>query len=186
MLLTRGLRLLGAFDKPGATPSASLVELRRRRAVILLQKGFNKACVEDWNSAMICHDFFMTAQWGVAQLSPALKCTAADIAEGELLIASRPIELIRPGDPDWQYHADMAFLEEVLTRRLLQRCMDCDAQCVEEVFTLFDGQAQGKLSSKEKELSEEADRELSRCAAFWISGGTQNSGSEWKQLLGSR
>ena len=35
----------------------------------------------------------------------------ANIAEGELLIASRPIELIRPGDQDWQYHADMAFLE---------------------------------------------------------------------------
>ena len=30
--------------------------------------------------------------------------------------------------------------QEVLTRRLLQRCMDCDAQCVEDVFTLFDGQ----------------------------------------------
>ncbi len=41
--------LVGAFDKPAATaPPASLQELRRRRAVILLQKGFNKACVEDW------------------------------------------------------------------------------------------------------------------------------------------
>lgn len=40
--------LLGAFDKPSSTgPPASLQELRRRRAVILLQKGFNKACVED-------------------------------------------------------------------------------------------------------------------------------------------
>eukprot|EP00435_Cladocopium_sp_Y103_P064383 s1441_g26.t1 len=67
----------------------------------------------------------------------------ANIAEGELLIASRPIELIRPGDQDWQYHADMAFLEEVLTRRLYQRCMDCDAQCVEDVFSLFDGQGHG-------------------------------------------
>lgn len=28
-----------------------------------------------------------------------------------MLIASRPIELIRPGDPDWQYQADMTFLE---------------------------------------------------------------------------
>ncbi|CAK9027584.1 Putative oxidoreductase [Durusdinium trenchii] len=67
----------------------------------------------------------------------------ADIALGELLIAARPIELIRPGDPDWQYQADMAYLEEVLTRRLLHRCMDCDASCIEEVFSLFDGQGHG-------------------------------------------
>lgn len=32
--------------------------------------------------------------------------------------------------------------EEVLTRRLLHRCMDCDASCIEEVFSLFDGQAE--------------------------------------------
>lgn len=35
-------------------------------------------------------------------------------------------------------------------------------------------------------MGTEADRELSRCAAFWISGGTQNSGNEWKQLLGAK
>eukprot|EP00913_Durusdinium_trenchii_P024810 g23286.t1 len=33
--------------------------------------------------------------------------------------------------------------EEVLTRRLLHRCMDCDASCIEEVFSLFDGQGHG-------------------------------------------
>lgn len=31
--------------------------------------------------------------------------------------------------------------QEILTRRLLHRCMDCDAQCVEDVFSLYDGQA---------------------------------------------
>ncbi|CAJ1458051.1 unnamed protein product [Effrenium voratum] len=61
----------------------------------------------------------------------------ADIGVGELLIAARPIELVRPGDGDWHFQAD---LEEVLTQRLLQRCMDCDAQCVEDVFSLFDGE----------------------------------------------
>lgn len=34
--------------------------------------------------------------------------------------------------------------QEVLTRRLYQRCMDCDAQCVEDVFSLFDGQVPGR------------------------------------------
>lgn len=29
-----------------------------------------------------------------------------DIAPGELLITARPLELVRPGDPDWQYQAD--------------------------------------------------------------------------------
>lgn len=223
MLLTRGLRLLGAFDKPGATsPSASLLELRRRRAAILLQKGFNKACVEEcslladpsggglrarafaqmgawkearkaveepgvlqWTRDNIAPNFPMFIDLGARQAfgsfdvlqlmggasvmqhiivpddmgplrfeSAKLERKAlpgrgqglvakANIAEGELLIASRPIELIRPGDQDWQYHADMAFLEEVLTRRLYQRCMDCDAQCVEDVFSLFDGQGHG-------------------------------------------
>lgn len=58
MLLTRGLRLLGAvltrfrcsrgaFDASPSPPSASLLELRRRRATILLHKGFNKACIEE-------------------------------------------------------------------------------------------------------------------------------------------
>jgi len=223
MLLTRGLRLLGAFDKPSSTgPPASLQELRRRRAVILLQKGFNKACVEEcsyltdpsggglraralaqmgcWKEAREAVEEPGVLQWTRDNVSPSFvmfldlgarqaagnfdvlqlmggACVMqhvvlpedmgplrfesgklerralpgrgqglvakADIAQGEVLIASRPIELIRPGDPDWQYQADMTFLEEVLTRRLLQRCMDCDAQCVEDVFTLFDGQGHG-------------------------------------------
>ena len=40
----------------------------------------------------------------------------------------------------WQVVQRLILAQEVLTRRLYQRCMDCDAQCVEDVFRLFDGQ----------------------------------------------
>ena len=39
-----------------------------------------------------------------------------------------------------QWVQRLILAQEVLARRLYQRCMDCDAQCVEDVFSLFDGQ----------------------------------------------
>ena len=49
--------------------------------------------------------------------------------------------------------------QEVLTQRLLQRCMDCDAQCVEDVFSLFDGEA-----GDEAERRPERRARVVRCA----------------------
>ncbi|CAE7713667.1 SPCC736.13 [Symbiodinium pilosum] len=60
----------------------------------------------------------------------------ADIAQGELLICERPLDLIRPGDADWAYGAD---LEEALTQRLTRRSLH-EAQLIEDVCTLFDGE----------------------------------------------
>mmetsp|Transcript_33767 Transcript_33767/g.78042 ORF Transcript_33767/g.78042 Transcript_33767/m.78042 type:complete len:634 (-) Transcript_33767:155-2056(-) len=60
----------------------------------------------------------------------------ADIAQGELLICERPLALVRPGDPDWRYQAD---LEAVLAQRLVERSLG-EAQLMEDVCSLFDGE----------------------------------------------
>ena len=71
-------------------------------SIIISQSGL--AHPKDWESQML-------QDWQKYSVLHGTAIGQANIAEGELLIASRPIELIRPGDQDWQYHADMAFLE---------------------------------------------------------------------------
>ncbi|CAE7241034.1 SPCC736.13 [Symbiodinium sp. CCMP2592] len=217
LLLTRGLRLLGVFDNGTDTQKTgpTALELRRRRAELLLARGFTGPCMQEalsfsgpaagllraralakqgkWTEALEAmkepgvrdyardnySDKFsllvevgarhMAGQIDVPMLmraaiannhyeipgeagplryqSPKLTrewipgrgrgmIASEDIAAGELLICERPMDLVRPGDSDWAYGAN---LEEVLTRRLTARCLH-EAQLMEDVCTLFDGQ----------------------------------------------
>ena len=230
LLLTRGLRLLGVFDGAGSGSAGSAgsngsntksnaetaAELRRRRAELLLARGFTGPCLQEarfitgpaagllraralakqgkWpealevmkepgvqeyarenysdkmqplveigarqvagqidvpilmRAAIANNHYDIPGEAGPLRYqSPKLTrekipgrgqgmIATADIAVGELLICERPLDLIRPGDIDWAYGAD---LEEVLTQRLVQRCLH-EAQLCEDVCKLFDGEA---------------------------------------------